>query len=74
MTSVLMTSSAVFPPFNSIPLLHLFLSFVTKKVDNNEVKSSSSEDEGFLKPTPSYNLKDSKKTGGRNGRKASKVG
>ena len=38
MTSVLMTSRAVFPSFNSIPLLHLLLSFVTKKVDNNEVK------------------------------------
>lgn len=71
MTSVLMTSRAVFPPFNSIPLLHLFLSFVSKKVDNKEVKSSTSEDEGLLKPTPGFNLKDSKKTGRRDGPKAS---
>ena len=71
MTSVLMTSRAVFPPFNSIPLLHLFLSFVTRKVDNKEVKSSTSEDEGFLKVhlTPGFNLKDSKKTGRRDGPK-----
>ena len=64
---------AVFPPVNSIPLFHLCLSFFTKKV-NKEVKSSTSEDEGFLKPTPGFNWKDSKKTGRGDGPKASKVG